>query len=543
MTRAAKLAEAPVRLYRALLRFFEKYYWMFFALACLTLAFFCFRCLDVQYVDSWDEARHGVNAYEMIQNGDYIRHTYNYQTDDWNLKPSLSYWGIILGFRIFGYSVLGLRFVSALAYLLTGIVCALAAKRYSREASILVLGFFCANERPLSAHLARAGDADSLYLLFFTLAMLAMLKLCENHKRLYLCGLMFSLAFLTKSWHAGMIAAVGGLYLLGTGELFRLRAKEWGFFLLSVFAPLLLWFGWRYTKDGFSFLEQMIEVDLLARTGSSNFEGHEFSFSFYYDYVFGDKAFIYPWLILICVLGIAAGLLWMWRKKAWRKEAIRDGFGLLLWFFVPFLGFSLIRTKLIWYCYPCTVPLALGAAILLGKALRFPLTVQEEMGDAAGVYGQQAVGEMASDKKTYGKSLAVGLGAWILAVAVVILTGYFMWNSYLHVIREAHGDPFQLFIQESVERDSEYAGSKAYVFVPGEDPEKIGSWDQNMLFLAEISGDFHCEDGGVEGFLQEEALAVLYVDASHYEEYGRELSGYEILYENGSYFLLGNGVS
>lgn len=109
------------KIYRALLRFFEKYYGFFFAVGVLVLAFYCFRCLDVKYVDSWDEARHGVNAYEMIQNGDYIRHTYNYQVDDWNLKPSISYWAIVLGFRLFGYSVWGLRFFSALAYLLAGV--------------------------------------------------------------------------------------------------------------------------------------------------------------------------------------------------------------------------------------------------------------------------------------------------------------------------------------------------------------------------------------------------------------------------------------
>ena len=112
------------KIYRALLRFFEKYYGFFFAAGTLVLAFYCFRCLDVKYVDSWDEARHGVNAYEMIQNGDYIRHTYNYQVDDWNLKPSISYWAIVLGFRLFGYSVWGLRFFSALAYLLTGVLSA-----------------------------------------------------------------------------------------------------------------------------------------------------------------------------------------------------------------------------------------------------------------------------------------------------------------------------------------------------------------------------------------------------------------------------------
>ena len=93
--------------YGAAITFFEKYFWFLFAASCLTLAFYCFRCLDVQYVDSWDEARHGVNAYEMIQNGDYIRHTYNYEVDNWNLKPSVSYWGIVLGFRLFGYSVFG----------------------------------------------------------------------------------------------------------------------------------------------------------------------------------------------------------------------------------------------------------------------------------------------------------------------------------------------------------------------------------------------------------------------------------------------------
>ena len=344
----------------------------------------------------------------MIQNGDYIRHTYNYQTDDWNLKPSISYWGIILGFRLFGYSVLGLLFASALAYLLTGIACALFAKRYSREASILVLGFFCANERPLSAHLARAGDADALYMLFFTLAVLAVLRVRENHKRLYLCGLLFSLAFLTKSWHAGMIAAVCGLYLLGTGELFRLKAKEWGLFLLSVFAPLLLWFGWRYTKDGFSFLRQMVEVDLLARTGSSNFEGHEFPFSFYYDTVFGAEGFIYRWLLLICIAGLAAGAFWFWRKRgwkdAWENGSLKDAFGYLLWFLIPFLGFSLIGTKLIWYCYPCTVPLAMGAAVLLGKALRAPL--------AAGGQSREKCSKTAAGKA------AAGLGVWILAAAL-----------------------------------------------------------------------------------------------------------------------------
>lgn len=513
--------------YVSALRFFEKYYWIIFGAAVLTLAFYCFRCLDVQYVDSWDEARHGVNAYEMIQNGNYIQHTYNYQVDDWNLKPSISYWGIVLGFRLFGYTVFGLRFTSALAYLLTGVAVALFAKRYSREASILVLGFFCANTRPLSAHLARSGDADALYLLFFTLAMLAMFRIREKKKNLYVCGLCFSLAFLTKSWHAGMIAVIGGLYLLASRELFRLKAKEWEFFLLSVSAPLILWFGWRFTADGFTFLKQMVEVDLLARTGSSNFEGHEFPFSFYYETVFGQEAFLYRWLILICILGTAAGAVWLWRRKNWtvgKRQRIEDACGYLLWFFVPFLGFSLIRTKLIWYCYPAIVPLFLAAAIFLGGWLRMPL---------AGMEAEEGV------RPRWQQELQ-GLCFWALAGLCVFATAYYMRETYYTVIREAHGDPFQMFIQESVDRDSAYAGQKAYIQVPTENPDNLGTWDQNMLFMAEISGDYRCEAGGVEGFLQESEEAVFYLSQAQYEQRKQELADLQVLYQNEGYILLEN---
>lgn len=513
--------------YVAVLKLFEKFYWVFFAAACLTLAFYCFRCLDVQYVDSWDEARHGVNAYEMIQNNDYIRHTYNYVTDDWNLKPSVSYWGIILGFRLFGYSVFGLRFCSALAYLITGIGCGLFAKRYSREASILVLGFFCANTLPLSAHLARAGDADSLYLMFFTFAMLAMLRIRENHRNLYICGLLFSLAFLTKSWHAGMIAAIGGLYLLLTKELFSLKLKEWGLFLLSVSAPLLIWFGWRYTKDGFTFLRQMVEVDLLARTSGTNYEGHEFPFSFYYDTVFANEAHIYRWLLGNCVLGIITGIILLMRKKAFSKKILEESAGYLLWFLVPFLGFSLVRAKLIWYCYPCIVPLFLAAAVFLGKLLRLPADLQEN-----------------GKKMLRWKQEAFGGCMWLAAAGCIFLTAYFMRDSYLTVIRGAKGDSFQMFIEASADRETAYAGKKAYVMTDTENPERVGSWDQNMLFLAEISGDFHCMDGGIQAFLEEDEPAVLYIDQGRYGEYEEELKNMDVLYGGTAdgYFLLGSGI-
>ena len=68
------------------------------------------------------EARHGVNGYEMYKNHNYIVNTYNYENDYFNLKPPLSYWGIILGFKLFGVSIFSMRFYSALSLLLTFLV-------------------------------------------------------------------------------------------------------------------------------------------------------------------------------------------------------------------------------------------------------------------------------------------------------------------------------------------------------------------------------------------------------------------------------------
>lgn len=38
-----------------------------FLLLCSLTAFLCFRCLGIGAIDSWDEARHGISAYEMMR--------------------------------------------------------------------------------------------------------------------------------------------------------------------------------------------------------------------------------------------------------------------------------------------------------------------------------------------------------------------------------------------------------------------------------------------------------------------------------------------
>ena len=58
---------------------------------------------------SWDEARHGVSAYEMLKERNFIMNTYKYKVDYWNLKPPLSFWMTMAGYKIAGFNTLGLR--------------------------------------------------------------------------------------------------------------------------------------------------------------------------------------------------------------------------------------------------------------------------------------------------------------------------------------------------------------------------------------------------------------------------------------------------
>ena len=152
----------------------------FFAIFTLLLAalvYLFFGHLGDRAIESYDEARHGVNAYEMIRNNDYLVQTYQGQTDDWNLKPPLSFWLIALAYRLFGYNAFALRFFSALSGLLTALAVALWSwKRCGRWSTVLTLCVFAANQVLFGLHFARYGDADAEYQLFFTLAVLSALS-------------------------------------------------------------------------------------------------------------------------------------------------------------------------------------------------------------------------------------------------------------------------------------------------------------------------------------------------------------------------------
>lgn len=126
----------------------------------------CFYHLNYAALRDWDEARHGVSAYEMLRNGEPVVSTWQYTPDYWNLKPPLSEWLIMLGYRLFGFNAWGLRFYSALSMFLTGLLCTVFIFRhYGRTASAFCLLTICSFLPLFISHCARHGDADALYIL------------------------------------------------------------------------------------------------------------------------------------------------------------------------------------------------------------------------------------------------------------------------------------------------------------------------------------------------------------------------------------------
>lgn len=518
-----------------------------FQLLCVCLfawlVFLCFYKLDVKYVDPWDEARHGVNAYEMLKQGSLVKSTYLYQTDYYNLKPPLSMWSIMLSMALFGKSVWTLRLASVICYLCLALcVVCFARKRYGRLPALFSLALLCANTTPFIAHMVRAGDADSLYVLLFSLAMICMLQIRDDHRKLYLCGFLFALAFLTKSFHAGLIAVIGGLYLLLTGLFKKIRLKEYVFFILSFGAPIGLWVIARLCTDGTAFLKEMWLTDVMGRS-QSGFGSNEAGFSYYFSYYLGNMSGKVPvyrvvlgLLLVSCLILAVMSFVQKHRTKHGAdgngtKSVKDDMIGFSLWILIPALAFSVVRTKLLWYEYPAITALLIAAGIAAGLVCEkkmLPVGIRVALGAVLLVTAGYYSHDLLQTFEQYGKD------------------GY-MTNDFQLLIEEtANGaQKYGTEIEESAKKADEPGANKeiektgkqgvtvyAYRALTTEDPEKPvdTQWAQQDVYVAEAYGDYICENDGWDHMLEdmkdgsEEDCRILFTTQELLEQYRESLA-------------------
>ncbi len=468
--------------------------WIYYGLVIILafiLIFLHFYKLEVDSVKNWDESIYGVNGLEMLKTGELIINTYGYKPDYFNLKPILWPFLVMLGFRLFGQNLIGLRIFSALCMMLCICLCAFFAYRKSGKKSLLfVLLCFAANRHLLLYHCARSGDADSLYVLICTGAFLALADTEKGKKRLYICSLCFSLAFLAKSLHAGVIASVILVYLFSTGEYKDYGFKDYAICTAISGLPVCSWGILRYASDGAVFIKAMFGYDL---TGSLTgpLEGHAGNFLFYV-----KNELLRSPVAFACVLMIIP--IFAWNRKGFLNNKRR--YALFLSALLPFVMFSVVRTKLIWYVYLCYPPLI--------------------------VFASDCMEELVSNYNMRKTRI-------IIAIAVVLCLGTTVFNANTIYTLEAQ-DKVLTAIQDMLEKNSQYTGETIYQnYVDPETQLLHKKWRPSALFTFELHSSLRPKDGNADEW-RKDSKALLFVSINGL----KKLKNYRIKNSSGEYCII-----
>jgi 4-amino-4-deoxy-L-arabinose transferase-like glycosyltransferase len=343
-------------------------------LICLGIVVNCFFLLSSGELRDWDEARHGVSAYEMVQSGNFLINTYNYKPDYWNAKPPLSFWSVALGYKLFGFNPLGLRFFSALFSCLTLFATLIYCyKRISPRVAIFTGFVLLSLAIFFQYHNARTGDPDALFLLFYIVGLLIVLAWPKRYVAYQIASFLAGLAFLTKSFHAIPMVLLLLIFFFMDFPLSRQSLKQATVCLLIALVPVALWGVARFQFDGIVFFERMIFYDLLKRA-TETIEGHVGGPLYYVKFV----ARHYLLWVLITTLVVGTILVLRIRSRHASPLAlmplhpnIKVISKLVLAATLPLLLYSLSASKLPWYSYPAFPFLAILFGVFLERAYVF----------------------------------------------------------------------------------------------------------------------------------------------------------------------------
>ena len=318
------------------------------------------------YIRNWDESLYGISACEMLDTGNYLVNTFNYLPDYWNLKPVLAFYGNLAGFLLFGRTLFGLRFFSAVAYLLiAGILFVFLRKEAGRTAALAGCAAF-AVAPPNWVHCFSTGDPDAWFILFIFSSFVFLWRSLKRGWLLPAAAFLMALAFLTKSFHAGPYALFSLIWAAVYWKKYR-----WNHLLCSIPAAVLpvgIWAAARFQADGMKYFRTMIELDLLGRV--QNGTPDHMAVSVWYTYL--DRLNHHLLFIPIGIICIMVLIGWFFREKnVWLEQRLRP---LFYWSAGYFLGivalYSCCRVKLEWYIWPALPFLAILTGLSFQTACR-----------------------------------------------------------------------------------------------------------------------------------------------------------------------------
>jgi 4-amino-4-deoxy-L-arabinose transferase-like glycosyltransferase len=354
-------------------------------LAAAVLPYF----IDLNGSSIWDanEAFYVETPREMIERGDFISPTFNYQPR--LNKPVLSYW-IVAGFyKLFGISVGVQRLPIALGAVTLILIAFLLARAGA--------GSPAGDDRGVpieSAVWAAAGLAVAprlmmfgrrifidIYISMFMALTLLFFALAERYpakRRLFLL-LMYvavGLGVLTKGPVAAALPAlVFAVYLVVHRELKRVREMMLPAGVIVVLAIAVPWYAALYQRYGWTYITSFFVGENIARYTEGLGVETRRGPSFYIPVVFSDS---FPWSL--CLFGAAAVWLSDWRSK-WSASTTTSGAGaadqtelawrvrslLWLWILVTVGFFTFSAAKQDLYIFPIVPAVAALGGLFIAR--------------------------------------------------------------------------------------------------------------------------------------------------------------------------------
>jgi 4-amino-4-deoxy-L-arabinose transferase-like glycosyltransferase len=316
----------------------------------------------------WDanEAFYAETPREMIESGDYINPSFNYEPR-FN-KPVLSYWIVAGLYQLFGVSVAVERLAIAGMAMIMVVAAWFIARAVSTQPLAPLLAALGLAVGPRFFMFSRRIMVDmtvtammTLTLLFFVLA-----ERYPGRRRLFL-GLMYvavGLGVLTK----GPVAAVIPLlvfvtYLAVHRELSRLREMMIPAGAVIALAIVVPWYAALYAQHGWTHIRDFFIGENFGRfTGSVDPQSR--GLTFYIPVLISDAL---PWSL--CLPAIVTT--W-WRERRAGDQSVERRLRtlLLLWIGIIVVFFSFSRSKQDLYIFPVVAAIAALGGDWVARALR-----------------------------------------------------------------------------------------------------------------------------------------------------------------------------
>jgi len=322
----------------------------------------------------WDanEAFYAETPREMMERGDYVSPTFNYEPR--LNKPVLSYWVVAAFYHVLGVSVGAQRLAIAIGAILM-IIAAFHLARISWPESLpsegaKLAGLWAALGIAVSPRHVMFGRRIfiDIYISMFMAMTLLCFALSERYptrRRLFL-ALMYvavGLGVLTKGPAFALLPGlVFAVYLAAHRELRRITEMMIPAGIVIVLAIVVPWYAAQYARHGWTYIVSFVVGENLARYTEGLGVNADRAFWFYVPVVFTDA---FP----LSILAVAAAIWWFRDRGAGMQTDPSYRIRSLLWIWIMVIVgfFSISAAKQDLYIYPVVPAVTALAGVAIAR--------------------------------------------------------------------------------------------------------------------------------------------------------------------------------